>query len=63
MVHIYTRKEVKQRRMKYQVFAGMFDFVAILVGIAVIIACIILMNALVQFILRDGAVSFAKLWG
>ena len=45
MVHIYTRKEVKQRRMKYQVFAGMFDFVAILVGIAVIIACIILMNA------------------
>ena len=62
MARIYTRREVKRRRMKYQVFAGMFDFIAILVGIVMIIACAILLSALYHWVIRDVQASFATLW-
>ena len=62
MARIYTRREVKRRRMKYQVFAGMFDFVAIIVGTVVVIACAILLSALYQWVIRDIQSSFATLW-
>ena len=57
-----TRQEVKRRRMKYQVFAGMFDFVGILVGLVVVIACVILLSALFNWMIRDAQSSFATLW-
>ena len=62
MAKIYTRREVKRRRMKYQVFAGMFDFVAIVAGLVVVIACAILISALYQWVIRDVQSSFATLW-
>ena len=48
--------------MKYQVFAGMFDFVAIVAGLIAIIACVILFSALYQWVVRDVQSSFATLW-
>lgn len=62
MAKIYTQREVKRRRMKYQVFAGMFDFVGILVGLVVIVACVILISALYHWVIRDVQSSFATLW-
>lgn len=62
MARIYTRREVKRRRMKYQVFAGMFDFIAIIAGIIVIIACAILLSSLYHWVIRDVQSSFATLW-
>lgn len=62
MARIMTRREVKRRRMKYQVFAGMFDFVGILVGLVVVIACVILLSALYNWVVRDVQASFATLW-
>ncbi len=62
MARIYTRREVKRRRMKYQVFAGMFDFIAIVAGIVVIIACAILLSSLYHWVIRDVQSSFATLW-
>ena len=62
MARIYTRREVKRRRMKYQVFAGMFDFIGILAGLVVIVASAILISALYQWVLRDVQSSFATLW-
>lgn len=62
MARIYTRQEVKRRRMKYQVFAGMFDFVGILAGLVVIIACAILISSLYHWVIRDVQSSFATLW-
>ena len=62
MAKIYTRKEVRQRRMKYQVFAGMFDFIGILVGIAVIIVCLLLLSTLYHWVVQDVESSFATLW-
>ena len=62
MARIMTRQEVKRRKMKYQVFAGMFDFVGILAGLVVVIACVILLSALYNWVIRDVQSSFATLW-
>jgi len=62
LARIYTRREVKRRRMKYQVFAGMFDFVGILAGLVVVAACVILLSALYHWVIRDVQSSFATLW-
>jgi len=62
MPRLYTREEVRRRRMKYQIFAGMFDFLAVVAGIVVIIACIILIASLVRWIMGDVPVTFHKMW-
>lgn len=62
LARIYTRQEVKRRRMKFQVFAGMFDFIGILAGLVVIAACAILLSSLYHWVVRDVSSSFATLW-
>lgn len=62
MAKLYTREEVRRRRMKYQIFAGMFDFLAVVAGVIVIIGCIILLSSLVKWVLGDVPVTFQKLW-
>lgn len=62
MAKLYTREEVRRRKMKYQIFAGMFDFLAVVAGVIVIIACIILISALVRWVVADVPVTFAKIW-
>ena len=46
MARIFTRQEVRKRKMKYQVFAGMADFIGILLGLIVIAACVFLLVTL-----------------
>ena len=62
MAKIYTRQEVKRRRTNFQIFAGIYDFIGVVVGIAVIVACVILLAALVSWVTRDGQESFSSLW-
>jgi len=62
MARLYTREEARRRRVKYQIFAGMFDFVAVVAGIAVIIACILLLSALIDWLAADVPVTFKSLW-
>jgi len=62
MARLYTRQEVRRRRMKFQIFAGMFDFLAVMAGIVVVIACVILIAALVRWVLSDAPVTFKTLW-
>ena len=62
MARIYTRQEVKRRRTNFKIFAGIYDFVGAVAGIVVIVACAILLSALVNWIVRDGQESFASLW-
>lgn len=63
MAKIYTRQEVKRRRINYKIFAGIYDFIGAVVGIVVIVACAFLLAALINWIVRDGRESFASLWG
>ena len=62
MAKIYTRQEVKRRRTNFQIFAGIYDFIGVVVGIAGIVACVILLAALVSWVTRDGQESFSSLW-
>lgn len=62
MARIFTRKEVRQRKMKYEVFAGMFDFIGILVGLVVIGLCLLLLSSLYHWVIQDVESSFATLW-
>lgn len=62
LARIFTRKEVRQRKMKYEVFAGMFDFIGILVGLVVIGLCLLLLSSLYHWVIQDVESSFATLW-
>ena len=48
--------------MSFQIFAGIYDFVAVILGIIVIVACAFLLAALVSWVIQDGRESFASLW-
>lgn len=61
MAKLYTREEVRRRRVKYQIFAGMFDFLAVVAGVLVIIGCVILLASLVRFLMGDVPVTFRKI--
>lgn len=62
MAKLYTREEARRRKVKYQIFAGMFDFLAIVAGILVIIGCVILLTSLVNWVRADVPVTFRKIW-
>ena len=62
MAKIYTTREVKRRKVNFQIFAGIYDFLAVVAGIIVIIACAVLLTALITWVIRDGRESFASLW-
>lgn len=62
MAKLYTREEARRRKVKYQIFAGMFDFLATIAGIIVIIACILLIAALIRFLKGDLPITFRSLW-
>lgn len=62
MAKIYTRQEVKRRRLNFQIFAGIYDFIGVVAGIIVIVACAFLLEALISWVVRDGSESFRSLW-
>lgn len=62
MARIFTRQEVRKRKMKYQVFAGMADFIGILLGLIVTAACIFLLVTLIHWAINGFETSFATLW-
>ncbi len=62
MAKLMTREEARRRKVKFQIFAGMFDFLAIVAGVIVIIACIILISSLVKWVAGDIPVTFKTLW-
>ena len=62
LARIYTRREARQRRMKFQVFAGMFDFVGILAGLVVIVVCLVLLSTLYHWVIQEVENSFSTLW-
>ena len=62
MAKIYTRREVKRRRLNFQIFAGIYDFIAVIAAVIVIVACAFLLAALINWVTRDGRESFSSLW-
>ena len=62
MPRFVTKKEEEGRKLRLRVFAGMFDFLGILAGLVVIVVCIVLINSLFHWAVKDAEVSFKTLW-
>lgn len=60
MPKLYTQYEKRKRKERYQIAAGMLDFLAALVGIVVMIACIILLVALIRWAFNDFPTTFRR---
>ena len=62
LAKLYTRREAKERRMKYEALAGVADGMGLLLSIGIIIACVILVGALATWILGDAQTTFATIF-
>lgn len=62
MPKLYTQQELHRRKVRFQVLAGMFDFVGIVVGLLLLVACVVLLVALFRWVWTDVPVTFHKLW-
>lgn len=61
LARLVTRKEARNRKIKLQIFAGMFDFLGTVGGLIVIAACVVLLRALVSWIMADANGTFTSL--
>ena len=61
MARLYTRREVRNRRLTFKIFAGMFDFIGIVASAIVIIVCAVLMVQMVKWIIADFDTSFGTM--
>ena len=53
MARLYTRREARNRKMTFKIFAGMFDFIGTVASAVIIILCVVLLVQLVKWIAGD----------
>lgn len=58
MPRIITKREYKKRRIRYQVAAGLFDFLMTVASFFVIVLCVYLFTSLYNWVKADVPVTF-----
>ena len=61
MARLYTRREVRNRKLTFKIFAGMFDFIGTVSSAIIIIVCLVLMVQMVKWIVSDFDTSFGTM--
>ena len=61
MARLYTRREARNRKMTFKIFAGMFDFIGTVASAVIIILCVVLLVQLVKWIAGDFDSSFGAM--
>lgn len=61
MTRLYTRREARNRKMTFKIFAGMFDFIGTVASAVIIILCVVLLVQLVKWIAGDFDSSFGAM--
>lgn len=61
MARLYTRREARNRRLTFKIFAGMFDFIGTVASAVIIIVCVVLMLQLVNWVVSDFDTSFGAM--
>ena len=61
MARLYTRREARNRKMTFKIFAGMFDFIGSVASAVIIILCVVLLVLLVKWIAGDFDSSFGAM--
>ena len=62
MANVLTKREERQRKRKFRIAAGLFDFVATIGSVLVIFICLILLSSLVNWIRNDAPVTFGTVY-
>ncbi len=57
MAKLLTKKEYRKRRMRFQIAAGLSDFLVTLVCLAIVFVCILLVSELISWLRGDAEVS------
>ena len=55
MAKVITKREYRRRRIRFQVAAGLYDFLATMLAFVVIVFCVYLLTALYRWV---AAVTF-----
>lgn len=58
MARIYTKNEMKKRKLTMRAFAGVFDFVGTAVAIFVALGCIVLIGSMLKWVKNDVPTTF-----
>ncbi|MBQ3763214.1 MAG: hypothetical protein II875_14590 [Clostridia bacterium] len=58
MAKLITKKEYKKRRIRYQIAAGLSDFLVTLAGLAVAFVCVVLIVELINWLRGDVGHTF-----
>ena len=58
MAKIYTKREMKKRKLTMRAFAGVFDFVGTAVSLFVALACIVLIISMFRWVKGDVPSTF-----
>lgn len=58
MAKVITKKEYKERRRNFQIAAGLVDFLVTAGAILVVLFCVLLILALIEWIKGDVPLSF-----
>jgi hypothetical protein len=61
MAKLYTRREARNRRLTFKIFAGMFDFIGTVASLIIILGCVVLVLQLVKWVLSDFDTSFGAM--
>ena len=61
MAKLYTRREARNRKLTFKIFAGMFDFIATVGSAILLLICVVLMVQLVKWIAADFDTSFGAM--
>ena len=61
MARLYTRREARNRRLTFKIFAGMFDFIGTVASAVLIIVCVVLVLQLVHWVVSDFDTSFGAM--
>lgn len=58
MAKVITKREYRRRRIRFQVAAGLYDFLATMLAFVVIVFCVYLLTALYRWVAADIPVTF-----
>lgn len=62
MANVLTKREVRKRRLKFRIAAGLFDFIGTIGSVVLIFVCVILLSSLISWVKADAPKTFGTIY-
>ena len=62
MAKVVTKREYRRRRVRFQIAAGLYDFIVTILCLGAALVSLLMLNALVEWLRDDIPVSFGTFW-